>query len=246
MAGHSKWANIKHRKAAQDAKRGKIFTKLIREITTSARLGDPDPANNPRLRAAVTAALTNNMTRDTINRAIQRGAGGGDGEQLETIVYEGYGPAGSAVMVECLTDNRNRTAADVRHVFSKHGGNLGASGCVSYMFKQKGIFAVSAETGVSEDDLMMIALDAGAEDIKSSEDGFEIITDPAAYDDVEKALADNNIEVAMSEITMVPDTMAELSGEDAEKVQKMLDALDDCDDVQDVYTNADLPEDDEE
>lgn len=137
MAGHSKWANIKHRKAAQDAKRGKIFTKLIREITTSARLGDPDPANNPRLRAAVTAALTNNMTRDTINRAIQRGAGGGDGEQLETIVYEGYGPAGSAVMVECLTDNRNRTVAEVRHAFSKCGGNLGTDGSVAYLFSKK-------------------------------------------------------------------------------------------------------------
>ncbi|MGL5537162.1 MAG: YebC/PmpR family DNA-binding transcriptional regulator, partial [Aeromonas veronii] len=139
MAGHSKWANIKHRKAAQDAKRGKIFTKLIREITTSARLGDADPANNPRLRAAVTAALTNNMTRDTINRAIQRGAGGGDGEQLETIVYEGYGPAGSAVMVECLTDNRNRTVAEVRHAFSKCGGNLGTDGSVAYLFSKKGL-----------------------------------------------------------------------------------------------------------
>ena len=186
------------------------------------------------------------MPNDTIDRSIKKAAGDANAANYESITYEGYGPSGTAIIVETLTDNRNRTAADVRHVFSKHGGNLGASGCVSYMFKQKGIFAVSAETGVSEDDLMMIALDAGAEDIKSSEDGFEIITDPAAYDDVEKALADNNIEVAMSEITMVPDTMAELSGEDAEKVQKMLDALDDCDDVQDVYTNADLPEDDEE
>ena len=164
---------------------------------------------------------------------------------MKKSLTKATGPAGVAMMVSCLTDNRNRTAADVRHVFSKYGGNLGASGCVSYMFQQKGIFAVSSETGVNEDDLMMIALDAGAEDIKSSEDGFEIITTPDAFDAVEKALADNNIEVAMSEITMVPDTMAELSDEDAEKVQKMLDALDDCDDVQDVYTNADLPEDEE-
>ena len=146
MAGHSKWANIKHRKAAQDAKRGKIFTKLIREITTSARLGDADPANNPRLRAAVAAALTGNMTRDTINRAIQRGAGGGDGEQLETIVYEGYGPAGSAVMVECLTDNRNRTVAEVRHAFSKCGGNLGTDGSVAYLFSKKGLLTFVKET----------------------------------------------------------------------------------------------------
>ena len=236
----------KHKKGKADALRGKITTKISREITIAVRMGGADPTGNMKLKLALSKAKANNIPKDNIQRAIQKGAGALEGQSFEEITYEGYGPAGVAMMVSCLTDNRNRTAADVRHVFSKHGGNLGASGCVSYMFKQKGIFAVSAETGVSEDDLMMIALDAGAEDIKSSEDGFEIITDPAAYDDVEKALADNNIEVAMSEITMVPDTMAELSGEDAEKVQKMLDALDDCDDVQDVYTNADLPEDDEE
>lgn len=246
MSGHSKWANIKHKKGKADALRGKITTKISREITIAVRMGGADPTGNMKLKLALSKAKANNIPKDNIQRAIQKGAGALEGQSFEEITYEGYAPAGVAMMVSCLTDNRNRTAADVRHVFSKHGGNLGASGCVSYMFKQKGIFAVSAETGVSEDDLMMIALDAGAEDIKSSEDGFEIITDPAAYDDVEKALADNNIEVAMSEITMVPDTMAELSGEDAEKVQKMLDALDDCDDVQDVYTNADLPEDDEE
>ena len=246
MSGHSKFANIAHKKAANDAAKGKIFTRIGKEIMVAVKEGGPDVNNNSKLRTVVAKAKANNIPKDNIQRAIHKGAGALEGQSFEEITYEGYGPAGVAMMVSCLTDNRNRTAADVRHVFSKHGGNLGASGCVSYMFKQKGIFAVSAETGVSEDDLMMIALDAGAEDIKSSEDGFEIITDPAAYDDVEKALADNNIEVAMSEITMVPDTMAELSGEDAEKVQKMLDALDDCDDVQDVYTNADLPEDDEE
>ena len=246
MSGHSKFANIKHKKEKNDAAKGKVFTRIGREIAVAVKEGGADPANNSKLRDVVAKAKANNMPNDTIDRSIKKAAGDANAANYESITYEGYGPSGTAIIVETLTDNRNRTAADVRHVFSKHGGNLGASGCVSYMFKQKGIFAVSAETGVSEDDLMMIALDAGAEDIKSSEDGFEIITDPAAYDDVEKALADNNIEVAMSEITMVPDTMAELSGEDAEKVQKMLDALDDCDDVQDVYTNADLPEDDEE
>lgn len=245
MSGHSKWANIKHKKGKADALRGKITTKISREITIAVRMGGSDPTGNMKLKLALSKARANNIPKDNIQRAIQKGAGALEGQSFEEITYEGYGPAGVAMMVSCLTDNRNRTAADVRHVFSKYGGNLGASGCVSYMFQQKGIFAVSAETGVSEDDLMMIALDAGAEDIKSNEDGFEIITTPDAFDDVEKALADNNIEVAMSEITMVPDTMAELSDEDAEKVQKMLDALDDCDDVQDVYTNADLPEDEE-
>lgn len=246
MSGHSKWANIKHKKGKADALRGKITTKISREITIAVRMGGADPTGNMKLKLALSKAKANNIPKDNIQRAIQKGAGALEGQSFEEITYEGYGPAGVAMMVSCLTDNRNRTAADIRHVFSKHGGNLGATGCVGYMFKQKGIFAVSKETGVSEDDLMMIALDAGAEDIKSDEEGFEIITDPAAYDDVEKALADNNIEVAMSEITMVPDTMAELSAEDSEKVQKMLDALDDCDDVQDVYTNADLPDDDEE
>lgn len=246
MSGHSKWANIKHKKGKADALRGKITTKISREITIAVRMGGSDPTGNMKLKLALSKAKANNIPKDNIQRAIQKGAGALEGQSFEEITYEGYGPAGVAMMVSCLTDNRNRTAADVRHIFSKYGGNLGATGCVGYMFQQKGIFAVSKETGVTEDDLMMIALDAGAEDIKSDEEGFEIVTDPAAYDDVEKALADNNIEVAMSEITMVPDTMAELSAEDAEKVQKMLDALDDCDDVQDVYTNADLPDDDEE
>lgn len=246
MSGHSKWANIKHKKGKADALRGKITTKISREITIAVRMGGSDPTGNMKLKLALSKAKANNIPKDNIQRAIQKGAGALEGQSFEEITYEGYGPAGVAMMVSCLTDNRNRTAADVRHIFSKYGGNLGATGCVGYMFQQKGIFAVSKETGVTEDDLMMIALDAGAEDIKSDEEGFEIVTDPAAYDDVEKALADNNIEVAMSEITMVPDTMAELSAEDAERVQKMLDALDDCDDVQDVYTNADLPDDDEE
>lgn len=246
MSGHSKWANIKHKKGKADALRGKITTKISREITIAVRMGGSDPTGNMKLKLALSKAKANNIPKDNIQRAIQKGAGALEGSSYEEITYEGYGPAGVAMMLTALTDNRNRTAADVRHVFTKHGGNLGATGCVGYMFQQKGIFAVSKESGVSEDDLMMIALDAGAEDIKTNEDGFEIITAPDAFDAVEKALADNNIEVEMSEITMVPDTMTTLEGEDAEKVQKMLDALEDLDDVQDVYTNADLPEDDEE
>ena len=246
MSGHSKWANIKHKKGKADALRGKITTKISREITIAVRMGGVDPTGNMKLKLALSKAKANNIPKDNIQRAIQKGAGALEGQSFEEITYEGYGPAGVAMMVSCLTDNRNRTAADVRHVFSKYGGNLGATGCVGYMFQQKGVFAVSKETGVEEDDLMMIALEAGAEDIKNEEEGFEIVTTPDAFDDVEKALADAGIEVEMAEITMIPDTMAELSAEDAERVQKMLDVLEDLDDVQDVYHNADLPEDDEE
>ena len=246
MSGHSKWANIKHKKGKADALRGKITTKISREITIAVRMGGADPTGNMKLKLALSKAKANNIPKDNIQRAIQKGAGALEGQSFEEITYEGYGPAGVAMMVSCLTDNRNRTAADVRHVFSKYGGNLGATGCVGYMFQQKGVFAVNKETGVEEDDLMMVALEAGAEDIKNEEEGFEIVTTPDAFDDVEKALADAGIEVEMAEITMIPDTMAELSAEDAERVQKMLDVLEDLDDVQDVYHNADLPEDDEE
>ena len=246
MSGHSKWANIKHKKGKADALRGKITTKISREITIAVRMGGSDPTGNMKLKLALSKAKANNIPKDNIQRAIQKGAGALEGQSFEEITYEGYGPAGVAMMVSCLTDNRNRTAADVRHVFSKYGGNLGATGCVGYMFQQKGVFAVSKETGVEEDDLMMVALEAGAEDIKNEEEGFEIVTTPDTFDDVEKALADAGIEVEMAEITMIPDTMAELSAEDAERVQKMLDVLEDLDDVQDVYHNADLPDDDEE
>ena len=246
MSGHSKWANIKHKKGKADALRGKITTKISREITIAVRMGGADPTGNMKLKLALSKAKANNIPKDNIQRAIPKGAGALEGQSFEEITYEGYGPAGGAMMVSCLTENRNRTAADVRHVFSKYGGNLGATGCVGYMFQQKGVFAVSKETGVEEDDLMMVALEAGAEDIKNEEEGFEIVTTPDTFDDVEKALADAGIEVEMAEITMIPDTMAELSAEDAERVQKMLDVLEDLDDVQDVYHNADLPEDDEE
>ena len=238
MAGHSKWANIKHRKAAQDAKRGKIFTKLIREITTSARLGDADPANNPRLRAAVAAALTGNMTRDTINRAIQRGAGGGDGEQLETIVYEGYGPAGSAVMVECLTDNRNRTVAEVRHAFSKSGGNLGTDGSVAYLFSKKGLLTF---VGVDEDALMDAALEAGADDVVTEEDGsIEVYTTPNDFGTVLDALEAAGFKAQNAEVTMIPSTEAELDAETAPKLMRLIDMLEDLDDVQEVYHNGSI------
>mgnify|MGYP000278738257 CR=1 FL=1 len=238
MAGHSKWANIKHRKAAQDAKRGKIFTKLIREITTSARLGDADPANNPRLRAAVAAALTSNMTRDTINRAIARGAGGGDGEQLETIVYEGYGPAGSAVMVECLTDNRNRTVAEVRHAFSKCGGNLGTDGSVAYLFSKKGLLTF---VGVDEDALMDAALEAGADDVVTEEDGsIEVYTTPNDFGTVLDGLEAAGFKPQSAEVTMIPSTEAELDAETAPKLMRLIDMLEDLDDVQEVYHNGSI------
>ncbi|HHQ4652792.1 TPA: YebC/PmpR family DNA-binding transcriptional regulator [Aeromonas hydrophila] len=238
MAGHSKWANIKHRKAAQDAKRGKIFTKLIREITTSARLGDADPANNPRLRAAVAAALTGNMTRDTINRAIQRGAGGGDGEQLETIVYEGYGPAGSAVMVECLTDNRNRTVAEVRHAFSKCGGNLGTDGSVAYLFSKKGLLTF---VGVDEDALMDAALEAGADDVVTEADGsIEVYTTPNDFGTVLDGLEAAGFKPQSAEVTMIPSTEAELDAETAPKLMRLIDMLEDLDDVQEVYHNGSI------
>ena len=236
MAGHSKWANIKHRKAAQDAKRGKIFTKLIREITTSARLGDADPAANPRLRAAVAAALTNNMTRDTINRAIQRGAGGGDGAELETIVYEGYGPAGTAVMVECMTDNRNRTVSEVRHAFSKCGGNLGTDGSVSYLFTKKGVLTFNS---ASEDAVMDVALEAGADDVVSNDDGsIEVYTTPNDFGTVLDALEAAGLKPDNAEVTMIASTEADLDAETAPKLLRLIDMLEDLDDVQDVYHNG--------
>ncbi|MGL4207003.1 MAG: YebC/PmpR family DNA-binding transcriptional regulator [Aeromonadaceae bacterium] len=238
MAGHSKWANIKHRKAAQDAKRGKIFTKLIREITTAARVGDADPAANPRLRAAIAAALSNNMTRDTVNRAIQRGAGGGDGADLETLVYEGYGPAGTAVMVECMTDNRNRTVSEVRHAFSKCGGNLGTDGSVSYLFSKKGVIAFE---GADEDALMDAALEAGADDVVSEEGGFvEVYTTPADFGNVLDALEAAGFKPANASVTMIASTEAELDAESAPKLLRLIDMLEDLDDVQEVYHNGSI------
>ncbi|HET8552062.1 MAG TPA: YebC/PmpR family DNA-binding transcriptional regulator [Gammaproteobacteria bacterium] len=241
MAGHSKWANIQHRKNAQDAKRGKLFTRLIREITTAARMGDADPATNPRLRLAVDKALAANMPKDTVERAIKRGGGELEGQAYEEIRYEGYAPGGVAVMVDCLSDNRNRTAAEVRHAFSKHGGNLGADGSVSYLFNQAGVLSYPPGTG--EDKLMEAALEAGAEDIINNEDGsIDVLTDPNDFHAVRDKLTEQGLAPADAEVTMRPSTTVDLDVETGESVLKLLDVLENLDDVQTVYSNADFPE----
>ncbi len=248
MSGHSKWANIRFRKAAQDAKRGKIFTKLIREITTAARMGGGDESSNPRLRSAVISALAQNMTRDTIKRAIERGVGGGEGADLESITYEGYGLGGVAVMVDCMTDNRNRTAAEVRHAFTKFGGNLGTSGSVSFIFSKKGVIAFmpdeDGKVPVTEDEAMEIALEAGADDVMSQDDGtIEIYTSPDAFAAVVDAFAAHNLNPSSAEVSQVPANEVALDAESAVKFMRMIDALEDLDDVQNVYHNASMPDD---
>ncbi|MFO1306323.1 MAG: YebC/PmpR family DNA-binding transcriptional regulator [Burkholderiales bacterium] len=237
MAGHSKWANIKHKKAATDAKRGKIFTRLIKEITVAARLGGGDASMNPRLRLAVDKATAQNMPKDTIQRAIQRGAGGLEGVNYEEIRYEGYGINGAAVIVDCMTDNRTRTVADVRHAFSKHGGNLGTDGSVAFLFKHCGqlVFA----PGTDENKLMEAALDAGAEDVVANDDGsFEVVTGPYDFVNVKDALGKAGFVPEFAEVTMKASTDVEMTGEDAEKMRKLIDALESLDDVQEVYTSA--------
>ncbi len=236
MAGHSKWANIKFRKAAQDAKRGKVFTKLIKEITVSARIGGSDADANPRLRTAIDKALAANMTRDTIERAVKRGAGEVDGADYEDIRYEGYGPGGVAVLVETSTDNRNRTVGEVRHAFTKHGGNLGTDGSVAYLFTRLGSIVFS--DGQDEERIMEIALDAGAEDIESEDGVTEVTTTPDIFHDVEQAFRDAGLTPDMAEIIQRPSSETELAGEDADRVMKLIGALEDLDDVQDVFTNA--------
>ena len=242
MSGHSKWANIKHKKGKMDAVRGKITTKISREISIAVRMGGADPVGNSRLKLSLQKARANNVPKDNIQRAIQKGLGAMDGASFEEITYEGYGPAGVAVYVEVLTDNRNRTAADIRHLFSKYGSNLGETGCVSWMFKRRGILVVEKDARVTEDDLMLLALDAGAEDVRDEGDSFEILTDPAVLDSVEAALGEAGIKVAAAEITMLPDTTIALDGADAERMEKLVEALEDLDDVQEVFSNADLPE----
>ena len=238
MAGHSKWANIKHKKAAQDAKRGKLWTKLIREITVAARVGGGgDPADNPRLRAAMDKGFGANLPKDTIGRAIARGIGASDGDQVEELTYEGYGPGGVAILVEAMTDNRNRTVAEVRHAFTKHGGNLGTDGSVAYLFKKLGM--LSFAPGMEEDELLECALEAGAEDVRSNEDGsFDVITAPENFGAVMDALAAAELEPANAEVAMIPDTYSELDEETSITVMKIIDQLEDLDDVQNVYTNA--------
>lgn len=243
MSGHSKWANIKHRKGAEDAKRGKIFTKVVKEIIVAARFGGGDPGANPRLRTVLLKAKSCNLPKDNIERAIKKGTGELEGVDYEESTYEGYGPGGAAVLLDSLTDNKNRTVADVRHIFSKHNGNLGENGCVAWMFDKKGWFAVDKKE-TDEETLMMVALDAGAEDIKDEdEENFEVITAPDDFEAVKAALDEASIAYLDSEITMLPQTNVNLKGKEAEQMLKLMDALDDCDDVQKVYTNADIDED---
>jgi len=241
MAGHSKWANIQHRKGRQDAKRGKIFTKLIKEITVSARLGGGDTAMNPRLRAAVAEAKEENMPSDNITRAIKKGTGELEGVNYEEIRYEGYGINGAAIIIDCLTDNKQRAVMDVRHALTKHGGNLGTDGSVAFLFKHCG--QIVFEPGVSEDAVMEVALEAGAEDIVTDEDGsIEVITPPADFLTVKEALEAAGLKPAMAEVTMKPTMETVFTGDDAAKMQKILDMLEDLDDVQDVYTTAIIEE----
>jgi YebC/PmpR family DNA-binding regulatory protein len=239
MAGHSKWANIKHRKAAQDKTRGKVWTKLIREVTVAARTGGGDPGSNPRLRLALDKAFGANMPRDTVDRAIKRGVGGAEGEHYEELRYEGYGPGGVALMVDCMTDNRNRTAGEVRHAFTKFGGNLGAEGSVGYLFTKQGI--ISFQPGMDEDRVMEAALEAGAQDVIVNDDGsLDVITDPDEFSDVKEQLTKAGLDTEVGEVTFNASTNAELDRETAERLLKLVDVLEDLDDVQAVYHNADI------
>ena len=241
MAGHSKWANIKHKKAKEDAKRGKVFTKIIRELVSATKQGEPDPETNPRLRAAVEKALSANMTKNTIQRAIERGAGNAEGGEMDELTYEGYGVGGVAVLVETMTDNVNRTVSEVRHAFTKFDGNLGTSGSVSYLFTKRG--EILFDDVSLEDEIMLVALDAGALDIENDGESLLVITEPASFGAVKDALNAAGYESSNAEVTMSPSTAALIDNiEDAEKVMKMIDMLEDLDDVQDVHTNVDFPD----
>jgi YebC/PmpR family DNA-binding regulatory protein len=241
MAGHSKWANIRFRKGAQDARRGKLFTKLIREITVAARLGGDDPGSNPRLRAAIDKAMAQNMPKDNVERAIKRGTGDLDGARYEDVRYEGYGPGGVAVLVECATDNRNRTVNEVRHAFSKHGGNLGTDGSVAYLFSTQGMLSFPA--GSDEDAIMDAAIAAGAEDVVTNDDGsIDVLTTPQNFEAVRSAMKERGLVPELAEVTQRASSEVHLAGEEAEKTLRLLEALEDLDDVQNVYTNADFPE----
>jgi len=240
VAGHSKWANIKHRKGAQDAKRGKTFTKLIKEITVAAKIGGGEVETNPRLRQAIDKAKTENMPKDTIERAIKKGTGDLEGVTYEEGIFEGYGPGGVAILVEFMTDNRTRTVADVRHIFSKHGGNLGVSGSVSFLFDRKGLIAFDTDNDF--DAIFEAALEAGAEDVQDEGDAFEVITEPDSFIDVRDTLAAKGLKWESAEITRIPQTMVQLEGKAAEQMLKMMDKLEDYDDVQNVYANFDISE----
>lgn len=243
MSGHSKWATTKHKKAAADAKRGKVFTRITKELTIAAKLGGGDPDGNPRLRTAVLKAKESNMPQDNIKRAIQKGTGELPGVTYEEVTYEGYGPGGVAVMVECLTDNKNRTVADIRHILGKGGGSLGENGCVSWMFDQKGYIVVDKK-GVSEDELMDIALNAGAEDMTSDpeEPNYEIFTAPGDFEAVRSALEAKGIKMEAAEVTKIPQSYVKLEGKEAQQMLRLMDMLEDCDDTQNVYANFDVPD----
>ncbi len=239
MSGHNKWSTIKHKKGAADAKRGKIFSKIIKEITIAARMGGGDPEGNPRLRTVLNAARTANMPKDNIDRAIKRGTGEIAGVSYEEITYEGYGPGGVAVLVEALTDNKNRTVAEIRHIFDKYNGNLGESGCVSWIFEKKGVISIPS-TGLTEDQVMELALESGAQDVSTADDMFEITTDPAEFETVRKAVEDQGWKIEEASITRIPQNSVKLDGKKAEQMLKMMDVLDDHEDLQNVYANFDI------
>ena len=241
MAGHSKWANIKHRKAAVDAKRGKVFTKLIRELTVAAKEGGEDPESNPRLRTAISAAKGQNMPNDTIDRAVKRGVGDLDGISYQEIFYEGYGPGGSAVYVRTLTDNKNRTVSEVRRIFTKHGGSLGENGCVSWMFDLKGRFAFNLDSA-DEEEIFDITIDAGADDVKLEESEIVVITSTDTFEDVKKAINDAGLKYESAEVTMIPQNNVKIEGKEAEHMVRLMESLEDSDDVQSVYANFDIEE----
>ena len=242
MSGHSKWATIKHKKAAVDARRGKVFTKLIRELTSAARMGGGDADANPRLRTAVAAAKTANMPSDTIQRAIKKGTGELPGEVYEEVTYEGYGAGGVAILVDVLTDNKNRTVAEIRHLFSKHGGSLGESGCVAWMFGRKGLITLNTSQ-IEEDDLLEVVLEAGGDDVKVEAETYEIVTAPEAFEDVRSALEQKDLTLDVAEVTMLPQNTVPVEGKQAEQVLRLMEALDDQDDVRKAHANFDISDD---
>ncbi len=241
MSGHSKWSTIKHKKGAADARRGKVFTKLIKEITVAARMGGGDPSGNPRLRSAVAAAKAENMPKDNIDRAIKKGTGELPGVSYEEATFEGYGPGVVAVLVEILSDNRKRTVADIRHVFSKNAGNLGEAGCVSWMFDKKGLIVFERDK-VDEERLMDLALEAGAEDVRETDKEFEVITDPSTFERVKKKLEEANLKPSYGEVSMVPQSTIRLTGKEAQQMVRLMESLEDSDDIQHVYANFDIPD----
>jgi YebC/PmpR family DNA-binding regulatory protein len=242
MSGHSKWASIKHKKGATDAKRGKLFSKIIKEVTIAARMGGGDEAANPRLRTTLLKAKSANMPKDTIERAIKKGTGDLEGVAYEELTYEAYGPGGVALLIECLTDNRNRTAADVRNILTKHGGNMGEAGCVAYLFQRKGMIGIDANE-FTEDQVFEVALEAGAEDVSTDNENIEVVTPPDVFENVLNALTESGITNSYAEVTMVPDVTVALNDVKTRKSLRLIDFIDDCEDVQSVSSNIDIPDD---